>query len=123
MALSLGLVLCSICFAVAGQVLLKSGMNKLTSILNSGTPILDVALQFVRTPPIVIGFLCYGFGAIFWLAVLARLDLSLAYPLLALMYVLIPLSARVFLNEEISQGRWVGIIIVIIGVAVLARFG
>lgn len=121
---SLALILVSIVFAVAGQILLKSGMNQVAIVQTqqSVTPV-QIVRTVVTTPTIVAGFLCYGLGAIFWLIVLSRVDLSFAYPMLALMYVLIPLSARIFLHEEISAGRWLGIGVVIVGVMILAYFG
>ena len=123
MALSFALILVSICFAVAGQLLLKTGMNQLGDLQASmSESAVRFVVTFVTTPSILAGFACYGFGAIFWVIVLSRVELSFAYPMLALMYVIIPLSAKFFLNEDIAPGRWLGIAIVIVGVAILARF-
>jgi multidrug transporter EmrE-like cation transporter len=123
MAISIALILCSIALAVAAQLLLKTGMNQLNATAGQTNGPVAYVLSLVRTPQIVIGFACYGLGAVFWLAVLSRVDLSFAYPMLALMYVLIPLTAKFFLAEEIQPGRWLGIAVVLVGVLILARFG
>jgi len=124
MAWSLTLVLCSILLGVAGELLLKIGVQQVGPFgLSHVGGVIHTASRIITNPAIVIGFACYGLAAAFWIVVLSRLDLSYAYPLLALMYVLVPLAARIFLQEQIPPGRWIGIAIVIIGVAVVARYG
>ncbi len=124
MFLSFALILCSIVLGVAGELLLKVGINKLDDLAFGGlNQAAHSMLTVLTTPAIVIGFVCYGLASVFWLAVLSRLDLSYAYPFLALMYLLIPLAARIFLHEDIPSGRWVGIVVIMIGVAIVARYG
>jgi drug/metabolite transporter (DMT)-like permease len=124
MALSFALILISIVLGVAGELLLKTGVNQLENLAFNGfNPALHSLITVGTTPALIVGFLCYGLAAIFWLMVLARLDLSYAYPFLALMYLFIPLASRFFLHEQIPVGRWVGVGIIIIGVLVVAHFG
>ena len=124
MVVSIILILLSIVLGVAGELLLKSGITQVGPLeLDTIQRIVHTSTTVITTPAIVVGFVCYGVAAVFWLLVLARFDLSYAYPMLALMYVLVPLAARVFLNESIPRGRWVGIILVIVGVVIVARFG
>jgi drug/metabolite transporter (DMT)-like permease len=76
----------------------------------------------VLSSPLVIGGLaCYALGAVFWLTVLSRVPLSLAYPMLALTYVAIPLLAWLLLGESVSGLRWVGIGVICAGVLLVAR--
>lgn len=51
--------------------------------------------------------------------VISRVDLSFAYPLLALNYVIILIPSRVLLNEPITMMRLVGAMIIVIGVIVI----
>ena len=51
-----------------------------------------------------------------WLAVLSWEDLSVALPMQALSYVIVAFLAKYYLHEEISVARWLGIILVSIGV-------
>lgn len=60
---------------------------------------------------------------ILWLVAISRLDLSLAYPLLALAFVLNPLLARLLLGENIPWERWVGILVICIGVVIVSLTG
>lgn len=57
---------------------------------------------------------------IIWPAVLAALDLSVAFPLGSMSFVLIPILSIVFLSEEISALRWFGILVITGGIAWLS---
>ncbi|QLQ06443.1 MAG: EamA family transporter [Anaerolineae bacterium] len=122
MLVSLLLVLGPVGTATLGQLLLKSGMM---SVGRLGAGALQQPVQTVlaiaSTPVVWLGLVCYGFGAVLWLAVLSRLDLGYAYPLLAVSYILIPLLAHFLLGEAIPPLRWVGIAVIFIGVVIVAR--
>jgi drug/metabolite transporter (DMT)-like permease len=57
------------------------------------------------------------------LMAISRLDLSFAYPLLALAFAINPLLARPLLGESIPLERWVGILVIWIGVAIISWTG
>jgi len=122
MGKSLLLILAAVLMGVSGQLCLKSGMAQIGTV--EATRVGDairLALRVFSTPLILAGLAFYGLGTIFWLLVLSRLDLSLAYPMLALTYVLIPLSARLILGEQVPGLRWVGVGIIMVGVMIVAR--
>jgi drug/metabolite transporter (DMT)-like permease len=56
-----------------------------------------------------------------WLYVLRYIPLSIAFPLSRLVDVLIPLSCWLILGEHISPRRWLGISLVVIGLAIVAK--
>lgn len=56
----------------------------------------------------------------FWLLVLRRLDVSIAYPLLSINYVIVMLCAKWLFGETIPTHRWVGAFAIIAGICVLA---
>ncbi len=124
MLVSITLIFCSMFLSVAGELLLKSGMNQLEGLSFDGIgPAVHSIITIFTNPSIFVGFVVYGISAMFWLAVLSRLDLSFAYPFLAIMYLLVPLAAKIFLGEHIPAGRWVGIAIIVIGVLAVAWVG
>ena len=47
--------------------------------------------------------------------------LSIAFPLSRVVDAMVPLGCWIFLGEAISTRRWVGIALVIVGLAVIAR--
>jgi len=71
---------------------------------------------------VVFGLACYGMSLLFWMSAIARLELSLAYPMLSLSYVLVYLVAVNWpmLHEHASWVRTLGIVVVVIGVILIA---
>jgi len=63
---------------------------------------------------------CLASGMAFWLAVLYRMEVSLAYPFLGLAYVLVLLASRLWLKEHISRRRWFGVLLIVSGIGVLS---
>lgn len=119
---SLWLVFAAVIIAVGGQLSLKAGMNQVGAInAESLARPMEVFVRVFATPLVWFGLACYGVGAILWLVVLSRLDLSYAYLLLAAMYVLIPLVSWLFLGERIPPMRWLGMVVVVLGVVIVAR--
>jgi drug/metabolite transporter (DMT)-like permease len=56
-----------------------------------------------------------------WLYVLRYLPLSIAFPISQAVHVLVPLGSWLVLGENIVTLRWVGIALVSLGLAVVAR--
>lgn len=107
------LLLVAIMVGVVGQLLLKHGMSR-----RSGFRIRDLP-SLACDVPIVGGFCCYGIATLLYLKVLARLDLSVAYPTVSLGYVLVIVMSKVFFKERISPARWLGVVIICAGVALV----
>jgi drug/metabolite transporter (DMT)-like permease len=76
-------------------------------------------LRAVTSPVVILGFTLFGIGALFWLWVISRAPLSWAYPMLALGYLLVVLESRVILGESVPPQRWLGALIIVLGVIVL----
>ena len=110
----------SIIIVVVGQVLIKQCLNSLGHIDFSSGLIKAYSL-ILFNPLAIFGIILYAIGVLFWLYALSKLDLSYAYPFLALTYVLVALAGWFFLNENISLIRWIGIIVICIGVVLISR--
>lgn len=63
--------------------------------------------------------LCLGLGLLVWLLVLQRLEVSVAYPMLSLNFVLITLTGRYLFKESVDTRHWLGIGLILAGVALL----
>ncbi len=68
-----------------------------------------------------LGIICVIVSLIGWLYVLRHIPLSIAFPLSNAPHVLVPLSSWIFLGEGISPTRWIGIVLVLIGLFVVAK--
>lgn len=117
----LGLALVSICFSATAQVLLKLGMSRarLNGADGAAAGLIDAALS----PHVIAGLGCYGVSMILWLAVLSRLPLSMAYPMVALGITIVVLVSALFLNEPMPVARILGVVLIVAGVAVIGFRG
>jgi drug/metabolite transporter (DMT)-like permease len=116
---ALWLMLPAILFSTTGELLFKIGMNRIGSFDFSGASIRAVLPRILMNPFIWIGFIGFGLGAVFWLAVLSRAPLSIAYPILALSYFVVVVEARLILHERVTWKRILGVSIIVIGVVVV----
>ena len=108
----------SVFFAVAGQLTLKTAMDKLGRI-GSGSQVGDTLLRAVKEPLLWLGLALFGISALFWLVVLSRVRLSVAYPIVGISYILIVLLARFRLHEHVPALRWVGVSVIALGIAII----
>ena len=71
----------------------------------------------------LIGLGCYGVSMMLWIIALSRCDLSLAYPMLSLSYVLVYIAAVYWpkLGESASTLKTAGIMLIVAGVMLVAR--
>jgi multidrug transporter EmrE-like cation transporter len=58
-----------------------------------------------------------------WIVALSRVDVSVAYPMLSIGYVVNALLAMWLFGEAVSLQRWIGIGVILIGVTIVARSG
>ncbi len=75
----------------------------------------------LRSGWVWIGILVQILGFAGYAAVLRVMPLSLAFGLMSILHVTIPVFSRIFFHETIPPLRWAGIWCVLLGVLVLAR--
>lgn len=112
----------SILIGLAGQSLLKLGMRQFgqAEIASTGAAA-QVLIKAALSWPVLTGAFLYaaGFGA--WLLVLTKIEVSVAYPMLSINYILITLVAWLFLGEPINVYKIAGCMLIMAGVVVLSR--
>jgi len=116
----LWLILLSVSAGVAGQTAIKLGVSQ-PGAENAAASLVGLLGMIVRSPLVMLGLVLYGAGALAWIAVLTKLDLSVAYPFLALNFVLVALMSRLVLGESVPLLRWLGIAVICVGILVVAR--
>ena len=116
-----GLIALSIASGVIAQTIIELGVTQPGTNENVG--LAELVLIILKSPLIMGGLLLYALGALSWIAVLRRLDLSFAYPFLALNFVLITISSQFALGESVPPGRWIGVAVICIGIVLVARSG
>jgi multidrug transporter EmrE-like cation transporter len=104
------------------QLLLKAGTNALGGAIHlTMSNWFQTFIKVVTQLPILGGLACYGISLVVWIIGLSRTDVTIAYPMLSLGYVVSAVGAWMFLGEVISPQRLVAIGVIVIGVVLLAR--
>ncbi len=116
--ISLGLVLVSIVFAVGGQLTLKAAMDQVGRIGRTSA-LGETVVRALKEPRLWVGLILFGVSAVFWLVVLSRVRLSVAYPFVGVSYILIVAFARFVHNEHVPPLRWLGVVVIAIGITII----
>jgi drug/metabolite transporter (DMT)-like permease len=116
------LIIVSVSIAVVAQLVLKLGVEGIGQVnLGNWESIRHFLLAAVSSPQVLLGLALYGLSAVIWLVVLARVNLSYAYPMVATSYVLMLILSRFLLKEDVSLTRWIGVAIICLGVLIMSR--
>ena len=120
--MTIGLILVSVTLAAVAQVTLKAGMNHVTDA-NGGQLALngDSLKQIASQIWVWAGLAIFAVSAVLWLFALSRADLSFAYPFAALGYVIIVIASILFLDEHVQPITWVGVVLIISGIVLIAQ--
>jgi drug/metabolite transporter (DMT)-like permease len=117
----LALILFDVALNVIGQLSLKYGMSQFGNFSLSLNALPPIFLRAAINPYILLGLLCYGLGFMVWLIVLAKAEVSYAYPLISLGYVFTAILGWSLLGEQVSFARMAGILNICLGVFLIAR--
>jgi drug/metabolite transporter (DMT)-like permease len=112
--LALLVALLCVLMSSAAQLVMKRGLGA------GGGDLASTYTQAFTSPLVWLGLCLYGAGAVLWLWVLSRLDVSLAYPLVSLGFVVTMLLGIVWLGEPFSWLRVAGCTLIVLGVSLLA---
>ncbi len=120
-ALSFSLVLCGVLLNAAAQLLLKAGTNAIGAFEFSRENIVPVGWKLASEPHIITGLACYVVSVVVWIMALSRVEVSIAYPMLSIGYVVNAIAAWYLFGEAVTMMRLTGIGFIIIGVFIVAR--
>lgn len=116
------LILLSISIAVGGQLLLKTGIDRIgISDFSSMKAVANLFSGVIKSPLILTGLFLYFISAAIWLIVLSTVDLSFAYPFIGFTYVMVLVLSKFILKEDVNPIRWIGAFIITVGVVVISR--
>jgi multidrug transporter EmrE-like cation transporter len=104
------------------QLLLKAGTNAIGGAIHlTMSNWFETFIKVASQLPILGGLACYALSLVVWIMGLSRTDVSIAYPMLSLGYVVATAGAWLFLGEAVSPQRLLAIAVIMVGVALLAR--
>ena len=120
-AISFSLLLTGVLLNAGAQLLLKAGTNSVGVFEFSRDNIIPVGWKLATEPHIMGGLGCYVISVVVWIMALSRVEVSIAYPLLSVGYVVNAIAAYYLFGEAVTPMRLTGIAIIIVGVWIVAR--
>lgn len=116
----LAIAITAVLLVAASQILLKVGIQ---TVGPRQTSRLRHYPRLLINPWILFSLAISIVGAVLWLIALRKLDLTYAFPLLALNYVLVPLGSAYWFKERMHPIRATAILVITIGVMVCLSGG
>lgn len=118
--IALAVMAASVVFAVAGQYTLKRAMEDVGAIRIADVKQPGSTVKRVITEPKVwLGLMLFGCSAAFYLIVLSRIPLSVAYPLGGMQYLIVVGVSQFLLHEEVPPLRWFGVAVITFGILLI----
>ena len=115
------ILLIGLVFESTGVVLLKKGMSKIGEVSTvSVSETIRVVKAGATNPQILLGIF---FEALFFaclLLLMSRSDISFLWPLTGLSFVFATFAAIWFLDERVSAVRWIGVVLIVLGAALIS---
>lgn len=115
------ILLIGLVFESTGVVLLKKGMTQIGEVrIAHAHEIGRVVKAGITSPQILLGVF---FEALFFLCLLVLMsqsDISFLWPLTGLSFVFATIAAMWFLHEQVSSVRWLGVVLIMIGAALIS---
>lgn len=115
------LILLSVLLSSMGQLLFKAGMDRVGYFKFSLANILPIAWDVATNFYIVSGLALYVISLVVWLMILSRVDVSYAYPMLSIGYIVTLFAAYFLFQEQLSWIRILGVFVIIGGVYLVSK--
>jgi multidrug transporter EmrE-like cation transporter len=108
-------ILIAVLTGTVAQTMMKFGTDRVGRF--GDTPVLEYLFRLITNPFVLLAIAAYGFGVIFYMFMLSRLDLSFLYPVMVALGLVFASTVSAFIfQEQITLVRLGGIIVVIAGV-------
>jgi multidrug transporter EmrE-like cation transporter len=118
---SFSLILAGVLLNAGAQLLIKAGTNAVGHFEFSRANILPIGWKFATEPHIIAALTCYVLSVVIWILALSRVQVSIAYPMLSLGYVVNAIAAWFLFNEAFNPAKVAGIGVIILGVIIISR--
>jgi len=113
---NLVLILICVLGIACGQILFKLASEFFPKSL-AFTDLLSFALNRYFLSALVI----YGLATILWIYALKLVPLNVAYPLMSLAFIIVPILSYIFLREAIEYKTFVGTLVIILGLLITVK--
>jgi len=117
----LPLILLGVLLNACAQLALKQGMRAIGPFAFNLESLIPIGGKVAFNSFVLAGFVCYLVSVVVWLLVLSRVEVSYAYPLLSVGYIVTAFAGRVLFGESLGIVRWAGIVVICLGVYLITR--
>lgn len=126
------LLMASVVAGALGQLFMKAGMLDLSAQSSNASSLLDVLESLILFDAeathvygvlwLIAGIVCYLIAMLIWIYTLRHFELSMAYPLLSIGYVLVYIGAAMWpkIGETFLWEKTTGILLIMLGVMLIA---
>ena len=105
-----------------GNTILSKGMKDAGDLdISHIAPLLNGAVRVLTSGTIWLGIVMMLMFMVCHMLVLSWADYSFVMPFSAIAYALVPLFGYLFLHEHVSGARWIGIVLIVLGVVLINR--
>lgn len=118
---NLSLILTGVALNAAAQLCLKQGMNLIGGVSLTTTGIADMLLKAFTNMPILLGILLYFISFVVWLLVLSRVEVTVAYPMLSIGYIIAAVVGYFCLGETMGAWKIAGTMTICLGTAMMFK--
>lgn len=115
------MVLAMVVCANAGDLLLKRGMTEIGAVAITPSGVSHAFWMTVTSLTIWVGILFLIGFMVSYMTVLSWADYSYVMPAGAFGYAILTLLAVIFLHESVSPKRWVGVVLICVGVLLVGQ--
>lgn len=119
--LEFGLILLGVLLNAGAQLLLKAGVRRVGHFDFSAANVWPIGWSLATNGPIIGGLACYVISVVVWIMALSRVEVSVAYPMLSIGYIVNAALAWWLFGEAVGPQRLLGIGVIIVGVILVAR--
>ncbi len=116
---SFGLIFTGVMLNAAAQILMKAGTNVIGHFEFSMENVLPIGWKLATEWHIVTALVCYAVSVVVWILALSRVQVSIAYPMLSLGYVVVAVATWWLFGEPLTPTKIAGIGVISLGVVIL----
>jgi ceramide glucosyltransferase len=109
-----------IAFSSLGEILSARAMKQVGEVSFHPRKLARSLWRTLSNRTLLLAVICLALSFFSFLGLLSYADLSYVLPLTAISYVTNTIGAKLWLREEVSRGRWLGTLLVTVGVAVIS---
>jgi drug/metabolite transporter (DMT)-like permease len=106
-----------------GQILFKKTALSISLSMgsNNSLGLIEGLIKALSVPWLYMALCVYALSTVFWLYLLQRIPLSLAYPFSAFAMVIVPIVAVLIFGERLTWSYWIGVSFIVMGIIIIAR--